>query len=333
MKKTTKITLLGMLLVLLVIGGCAKNNPQIVAEVNGTKITKEELDLKLEQIKSMFEMQGFAFEGEEGAEMIALLERETLNQLIMEIVLKEEAKKEEIVVTAEEVQENLDRIAEPYGQEGFAEVLKQQGMTEKQLKTEIELMLFREKLFTKMTAGIDISDSQVEEYYQANKEDLAEYRASHILIIPDEKAEDQQLAGQEALGKTIALIQDLNQGADFAELAKIHSADGSAEAGGDLGQFFNKLDSPYVPEFTEAAVELEAGEYTKEPVESFFGYHIIKITEKKDSLAELRAGVEARLEINEKNKFFDDYLLKVREQAQVVNYLEQEDIDSDVDTD
>lgn len=94
-----------------------------------------------------------------------------------------------------------------------------------------------------------------------------EVRASHILVDSKEKAEE--------------IIKKLNEGADFAALAKENSKDGSAAEGGDLG-FFGP--GRMVPEFEKAAFALEVGAHTKEPVQSQFGWHVIKVTDKRQQV-------------------------------------------------
>jgi peptidyl-prolyl cis-trans isomerase C len=92
-----------------------------------------------------------------------------------------------------------------------------------------------------------------------------EVKASHILVKTKEEAE--------------AIIKELDGGADFAAIAKEKSTDpGSGASGGDLGYFSA---GQMVPEFEKAAFALNPGEYTKEPVESQFGWHIIKLEDKR----------------------------------------------------
>lgn len=101
--------------------------------------------------------------------------------------------------------------------------------------------------------------------YVANFPEVEEVRASHILV------EEEKLA--------IKLIQQLEEGADFAKLAEENSADkGTAEKGGDIN-YFTKAD--VVPEFAEAAFGMEIGKHSFKPVKTDFGYHIIKVAEKR----------------------------------------------------
>lgn len=93
-----------------------------------------------------------------------------------------------------------------------------------------------------------------------------EIRARHILVETEEEAKD--------------IIAQLQDGADFAELAAEHSTDGSSANGGDLGYFQR---GQMVPAFEEAAFSLETGNYTETPVESQFGWHVIKLEDRREA--------------------------------------------------
>jgi peptidyl-prolyl cis-trans isomerase C len=123
----------------------------------------------------------------------------------------------------------------------------------------------------------------VYDQYVANfPKDIEEVKARHMLLKDEDKAKD--------------LIKQLDGGADFAELAKANSTDGTAESGGELG-FFSKPD--VVPAFADAAFSLDVGSYTKKPVKTDFGYHIIKTEEKRmrppASFEEAKPFLEAQL--------------------------------------
>ncbi|TCT44879.1 peptidylprolyl isomerase [Martelella mediterranea] len=102
-----------------------------------------------------------------------------------------------------------------------------------------------------------------EEIAKAPKQD--EVHARHILVDTKEEAED--------------IIKQLDDGADFAELAKEHSTGPSGEKGGDLG-YFGK--GQMVPEFEEVAFALEPGQHTEEPVKTQFGFHVIEVEDKRE---------------------------------------------------
>ena len=114
-----------------------------------------------------------------------------------------------------------------------------------------------------------LTDDAVKARYErdyAGKPGEEEVRARHILV-PDE-----------ATAK--AIIAQLAGGADFAELAKTNSKDPGATNGGDLG-FFKKTDM--LPEFADVAFALKPGEVTQTPVQTRFGWHVIKLEERRSA--------------------------------------------------
>lgn len=112
----------------------------------------------------------------------------------------------------------------------------------------------------------------------AEQEPEPEVKASHILLEEEQQAID--------------VITELDGGADFAELAKEKSTGPSAPQGGDLG-FFSK--GRMVPEFEQAAFAMEIGTHSKEPVKTQFGYHVIKVIEKRDKPLPTFEELEQRL--------------------------------------
>lgn len=191
---------------------------------------------------------------------------ETIRDLVDEKVLGEKYK-----VTDKEVDQELENLKEQYGQQ-FEAAIQQNGVD--QVKRMLKIDLLREKA---ATAGIKVTDKELKEAYDAKK---PEVKASHILV-QDEKT------AKEVKAK-------LDKGEDFAKLAKEYSQDpGSAEKGGDLG-FFGP--GKMVPEFEEAAYKLKKGEVS-EPVKSSFGYHIIKVTDKKElkPFEEMKAELEKEI--------------------------------------
>jgi peptidyl-prolyl cis-trans isomerase C len=119
--------------------------------------------------------------------------------------------------------------------------------------------------------GPSVTDAAIKARYEATvakKSGEEEVHARHILV------------ADEAAAKKI--IEQLNHGGDFVELAKKNSTDPAAQQGGDLG-FFKKSDM--VPEFANAAFALQPGQITQAPVHTQFGWHIIKVEEKRTAPA------------------------------------------------
>ena len=127
---------------------------------------------------------------------------------------------------------------------------------------------------SKVIDAVKVSDEEIKEYYNANPEQFTQGKsvnASHILVDTEQKA--------------LELIKELEGGADFAELAREHSSCPSKEQGGSLGDF---TEGQMVPEFDKAVFAMEVGEVTKTPVQTQFGYHLIKLNAKtEERVAEL----------------------------------------------
>jgi peptidyl-prolyl cis-trans isomerase C len=126
-----------------------------------------------------------------------------------------------------------------------------------------------------------------------------EVHARHILVETEDEAK--------------AVKAELDKGADFAELAKKKSKDPGAADGGDLG-FFTK--DQMVPEFSTVAFALEPGKIS-DPVKSQFGWHIIKVEEKRNRKAPDFDQVKAQIETYVTRKAQAEYVAKLRESAKV----------------
>ncbi|MCB1445769.1 MAG: peptidylprolyl isomerase [Rhizobiaceae bacterium] len=138
-------------------------------------------------------------------------------------------------------------------------------------KTRLEFILDRElhNAYFKKHVVDAITDDEVKARYDAEVAKLPpveEVRARHILV----KTEDE--------AKTV--IKELSEGKDFAELAKAKSTDPNKSDGGDLGYFKKGM---MVPEFEQAAFAMNKGDVSKEPVKTQFGFHVIKVEDKRNA--------------------------------------------------
>ncbi|HEY0523976.1 MAG TPA: peptidylprolyl isomerase [Stellaceae bacterium] len=141
------------------------------------------------------------------------------------------------------------------------------------------------------------------EQYVKDNPPKEEVNARHILV---EKEADAK-----------AVIADLNKGADFADLAKKKSTDPAAQNGGDLGWFSRE---EMVPEFSDAAFKLKKGEYTKEPVKTQFGYHVIKVEDRR--MGQPPSFDEAKEELTSSiaREVINDKIKSLRDQAKVETF-------------
>lgn len=244
LRTSKKVLVVGIIAIIaLGITGCAKE--EVVAKVNDKEITKEELyDYMVSQ---------------NGAE--------ALDSLISEKIVETEIEKEKIVVSDEEIQKSLDEMTEYYGsEEELNNAIKSFGYTMDDIKKNITTNLQLEKI---LEPYITITDEQVQAYFEANKESLnqaEQVKASHILVETKEVADE--------------VKTKLDGGADFAELAKEYSTDTSNSAtGGALGYFGR---GQMVTEFDNAAFSMKIDEIS-EPIQTKFGFHIIKVEDKKEA--------------------------------------------------
>ncbi|WP_396654821.1 peptidylprolyl isomerase [Mesobacillus jeotgali] len=261
---------------LLLIFATAFTKTETAASINGEKITKDELNTKLTEMY--------------GADI--------LDSLITNKVIEMEASKEKVKVTGNEIDDELTKLQESYGgEEAFAAALEQNQVSMDRIREDIEVYLLAEKM---IGASIDVSEEEMKNYFEENKESFdqkEQVKASHILV------EDEATA--------MKVKEELDQGKDFAELAKEFSTDSSnAENGGDLG-YFSK--GEMAEEFEKTAFALEAGAIS-EPVKTEFGYHIIKLVDKKAAKA---------AEFDEHKEEIKELLFDQEVQAEYTNWLEE----------
>lgn len=170
-----------------------------------------------------------------------------------------------------------------------AEVAKRMAMA----KSQILRAVYAEKQINDNFKESDVKDAYDKMVKEAPK--VEEVKASHILVDDEAKA-------KEIIGK-------LESGAKFADLAKEYSKDKSnASNGGDLGYF---AEGDMVKEFSDAAFALKKGEYTKSPVKTQFGYHIIMLEDKRDRPApayeEVKGQLEGQVKRDLLNKLVEDW--------------------------
>ncbi|WP_079480710.1 peptidylprolyl isomerase [Halobacillus salinus] len=177
---------------------------------------------------------------------------------VIKQLVKQEVLAENYDVSDEEVNKELEAMKEQAGGE-IDPVLQQYNMSsEEELKEAIRFSLLQEQA---VTEDIEITEEDMKNYYDRMKTEL---QTSHILVQDEETAKE--------------VKQKLKDGESFDDLASEYSQDGSAKQGGKLGYIgLGKT----VPEFEKAAYSLDVGEVS-EPVQTQYGFHIIKVTDKRD---------------------------------------------------
>ncbi len=265
----------------LLLSGCKtklKNGKEVAIKINGENITADDLYDELREKYAKYQI------------------IDDIDKKIFDVVYKGDKDIEE------QVKNQYESYESQYTQNGqsFDEVLKNYGYEDAdQFKVELRLSFQRSKAIEDYIKE-NISDKEIKKYYEENY--AGDISAKHILISTSNMSEE------DALKKAKDLINQLNDGADFDTLARENSDDpGSKEKGGDLG-YFNK--GQMVEEFENAAYALNVDEYTKEPVKTSYGYHIILKTGEKEKVS-LKKAKEKIIETLVQKKYNEDKTISV----------------------
>jgi peptidyl-prolyl cis-trans isomerase C len=168
---------------------------------------------------------------------------------------------------------------------------------------------------------VSVSDKQVRTYYDENQQLFRkpeQVKASHILIQVPATADEAKKA--EALAAIQALKTRIDNGENFAALAMEYSDGPSKVKGGDLGFFGRKQ---MVPPFSDAAFALQPGQVS-DVVETRFGYHLIRVTERQAeqemAFNDVKEAISKRLRQEQEGKKIDTYLEKLKEHADIKRF-------------
>ena len=288
MKKIIALTLSSLLCISAV--GCSskKNNNDIVATVNGNNITVKQFESTLalykQSLESMYGSTIWDTEVEEGGKFKDKIKDKMLDQRIDIEAVCEQARKEKLVPTKEEVDKAFNELKKNIdADKEYKNQLKEMGIDDTYLRNQQEQDLTIQKYKENFDKNVKITDEEMKKYYEEHKKDYYkdEVKASHILIstVDDNGKELSEAKKKEAKKKAEEVLKKAKSGEEFSELAKEYSDDPwSAANGGDLG-YFTK--GQLVQPFEEAAFSLKSGEISG-LVESEYGYHIIKVYDKID---------------------------------------------------
>lgn len=286
-----------------------------IAKVNGVEVDRDEFVKKYSKMTK-----AFTTRKKEIPEGLAKRYKQSiLKQLVDKELLAAEVKKQSIQVPAADLDKEFADYKKMFRtDENFDRYLKSSDITEEQIKANIAHNLAVTKLLE--TGGeLKVSDDEIKDYYEKNKaryEIKEQVRASHILLKVDKKADEAAVKAAKAKADKI-YAEASKKGADFAELAKKNSEGPTAPRGGDLSYFSR---GRMVPEFEKAAFALKVGDVSK-PVKTQFGWHIIKVTDKKEgkqrSFDEVKESIAKLLRNKNSRKAKSELLKKLKAGAKV----------------
>jgi len=291
-----------------------------VAVVNGDVITRGDLDRAVDFGKRQAMQQGKPL----SPEQIAALEKDSLDKLIGIQLLYQASKKAGNKVDDKQVDEKFAQFRKRFpSEEAFKKAMGEWHVTEADMKAELKKGMVTEALVTKKFVDkTTVPEEKAKAYYDSHPQFFKQpekVKASHILIKVKPDASEAEKA--EAMKKIKKVQEQLKKGDDFAEVAKKSSEGPSASKGGDLGYFGR---GQMVGPFEETAFSLEPGKVS-DVVKTQFGYHLIKVTDKKPESTipfdAVKPRIEQYLKQEEVQKEIKKYIDNLRKEAKVEIFL------------
>ena len=304
--KISRLVLLLCALVSVALAGCGSSDQDVpadaVAVVNGNEIARSDYEALISQAKKSYLNQKRDFPAA-GSQEFQTLRNQAVQFLVQREQFSQEAENLDVDVTDKAIDARLEQIMKQYfggDKKKYEKQLKEQGITETQVRNDIRAQIVSEKIFAEVTGEVKVTDDKIKEYYEKNKAQYSQPESRdvrHILVKTKAQADD--------------LYTQLEGGADFAALAKKFSDDtGSKANGGKLTISKGQTVAP----FDQTAFLLKTNDISK-PVKTEFGYHIIQPlgavkAAKVTSLAEVKESIKQQLQQTQKNeamtKWVDD---------------------------
>lgn len=276
------------------------------ASVNGVPVAQADIDKQFALIK---QQQQKVFEGPAGADQEKRFRASILDYLITAELIRQEAKKQGVTVSESDVDTRVAQIKKIFdnNQARFEQALKEQGMTPDELRSKLHDQAVAEKMLARVNKGIKTDEKAIKAYYEKNKSQFAEpeqKRWRQIVVSHKKKADD--------------LIEKINDGADFAVLAKANSADQQTKAqGGEIGWM---SDSNFPPDIAKELTGLGVNDVSKS-LKGPDGYHIFQLLEikpaRKRSFEEVKGQIKQTLLRDEQRARSSAWLKELKKKAEI----------------
>ncbi|HXM90052.1 MAG TPA: peptidylprolyl isomerase [Candidatus Dormibacteraeota bacterium] len=334
------IALVGLLAVACV-AGCnrqAQHSPDVWAVVNGKEIRKDEVE---KYYRTRINPEGQAPSQEEALS----LKLNVLDELINNEILIERAKKLNLEASDGEVEDKFTELKSPFTEDEFQRQLKERGVSVDDLKRDLRRQLSIQKLLNReVVAKISITDQDVAEFYNANKAQFnvaePQFRIAQIVVTPRKEPQirnrknDDATNEAEAQRKVKMLMDRLNSGADFAQLAMDYSEDmNSAATGGDMGYVPESALNQSDPALKKMVLGMKPGQVSQ-PIQLKEGYRILKLITRESpglrglSEPQVQQTIRDTLRNRKEQLLRAAYLAIARDEARSTNYLAQQVIET-----
>jgi len=295
--------------------------PDPVAVVEGEKISRADLQ---EAFNNALAASGMNPDEIEPAQKMAGY-REILDELIVDKLVSRKASSVEIKDA--DLEAEVGRVKGQFpSEEAFKAEMQKAGETDSSFRDTIKRMMQQRKwMEEKVGDKATVPEADVKKFYDENKKEFEHpelVRASHILILTPEDADEKTVAEKKKAAEA-ALTRVTEKKEDFTAVAKeVSEEPGAKESGGDL-DFFPK--ERMVPEFANAAFAMDKGAISKEPVRTKFGWHVIKVTDRKPAgtmpFDEVKKQVTAYLQGSKQREAVRSVIDSLRSEAKVENKL------------
>jgi peptidyl-prolyl cis-trans isomerase C len=299
-----------------------------IVTVNGKEIKEKaiapEINARLEaQVQKMAAM-GWPMNEETREMMREQMRDSVVDMMIEKQLINETLKAKKIEVKDADVDARFDEMVQEFVKESGKKAedvdaeLAKMGVTRANIKEQIRLQTGIERLFEADPSYKAVSDEDARKFYDESPQNFQhpeQVQASHILIKVDQNADE--ATRKAAKTKCEDLLKKVKAGGDFAALAKENSDCPSKEKGGDLGMFEK---GKMVKPFEDAAFAMKVGDVS-DIVETQFGYHIIKLTNKQeartDSFADVKPKIVQYLKGRQMNQFVETLRQELKDKAKV----------------
>src|SRR6266567_2011842 len=321
--------------------GCNKQTqhaPDVWAVVNGKEIKREEVDKYYRTRVNP--------EGQEPSQEESLSQKlNVLDELINNEILLEKAKKLNLEASDGEVEDKFTEIKSPYTEDEFQRRLKDQAISVDDLKSDLRRQLSIQKLLNReVVAKISITDQDVSDFYNANRPQFnvaePQYHIAQILVTPRKEQQirnrknDDATNEAEAQRKVKMLMDRLDSGADFAQLAMDYSEDmNTAGTGGDLGYVPESALNQSDPALKRIVLGMKPGQVSQ-PIQLKEGYRILKLITRESpglrgiSDPQVQQTIRDTLRNRKEQLLRSAYLAIARDEARVTNYLARQVIET-----
>jgi peptidyl-prolyl cis-trans isomerase SurA len=328
-------------LVTFLAGGCKNASApaaDVWAVVNGKEIKRDEVE--------KYYRTRISPEGQEPSQEEALsLKLNVIDELINNEILLERAKKLNLEASDGEVEDKFTEFKSPYTEDEFQRQLKERGVTVEDLKNTVRRELSIQKLINReVVSKVAISDQDINDFYNANRAQFnvaePQYRIAQIVVTPRKdpqirnRKNDDATNEAEAQRKVKMLVDRLNSGADFSQLAMDYSEDmNSATTGGDLGYVPESSLNQSDPTLKKIVISLKPGQVSQ-PIILKDSIRILKLVTREApglrglSDPQVQQTIRDTLRNRKEQLLRASYLAVARDDARVRNYLAEQVLES-----